>query len=91
MRRFALLYPEEVTSIVLVDPMRCDEWPPLDPTKQAMLKAARAEKRVTSGPGQSALAGDALRKARLVTLGNSKVLQFVPRRILMMCALTRWS
>jgi pimeloyl-ACP methyl ester carboxylesterase len=37
MRRFALLYPEEVTSIVLVDPMRCDEWPPLDPTKQAML------------------------------------------------------
>jgi pimeloyl-ACP methyl ester carboxylesterase len=37
MRRFALLYPEEVSSIVLVDPMRCDEWPPLDPTKQAML------------------------------------------------------
>ena len=37
MRRFALLYPEEVSSIVLVDPMRCEEWPPLDPTKQAML------------------------------------------------------
>jgi pimeloyl-ACP methyl ester carboxylesterase len=37
MRRFALLYPEEVSSVVLVDPMRCDEWPPLDPTKQAML------------------------------------------------------
>ena len=36
-RRFALLYPEEVSSVVLVDPMRCDEWPPLDPTKQAML------------------------------------------------------
>jgi pimeloyl-ACP methyl ester carboxylesterase len=36
-RRFALLYPKEVSSIVLVDPMRCDEWPPLDPTKQAML------------------------------------------------------
>ncbi len=35
MRRFALLYPEEVTSIVLVDPMRCEEWPPLDPAKQA--------------------------------------------------------
>ena len=28
MRRFALLYPEEVTSVVLVDPMRCEEWPP---------------------------------------------------------------
>jgi len=37
MRRFALLYPQEVSSIVLVDPMRCDEWPPLDPAKQAML------------------------------------------------------
>jgi pimeloyl-ACP methyl ester carboxylesterase len=37
MRRFALSYPEEVTSIILVDPMRCEEWPPLDPTKQAML------------------------------------------------------
>lgn len=37
MRRFALMYPEEVTSIMLVDPMRCEEWPPLDPTKQAML------------------------------------------------------
>lgn len=35
MRRFALLYPDEVTSIVLVDPMRCDEWPPLNPAKQA--------------------------------------------------------
>ncbi|HVC47814.1 MAG TPA: alpha/beta hydrolase [Terracidiphilus sp.] len=37
MRRFALLYPQEVTSIMLVDPMRCEEWPPLDPTKQASL------------------------------------------------------
>src|ERR1039457_1985270 len=37
MRKFALLYPDEVTSIILVDPMRCEEWPPLDPTKQAFL------------------------------------------------------
>jgi pimeloyl-ACP methyl ester carboxylesterase len=37
MRKFALLYPEEVSSIILVDPMRCEEWPPLDPTKQAVL------------------------------------------------------
>jgi pimeloyl-ACP methyl ester carboxylesterase len=37
MRRFAVLYPEEVTSIVLVDPMRCEEWPPLDPAKQALI------------------------------------------------------
>lgn len=37
MRRFALLYPEEVSSVILVDPMRCEEWPPLDPAKQATL------------------------------------------------------
>jgi pimeloyl-ACP methyl ester carboxylesterase len=37
MRRFAHLYPEEVVSVVLVDPMRCEEWPPLDPAKQATL------------------------------------------------------
>jgi pimeloyl-ACP methyl ester carboxylesterase len=37
MRRFALLYPDEVAGVLLVDPMRCEEWPPLDPTKQAQL------------------------------------------------------
>lgn len=37
MRRFAQLYPDEVTSIVLVDPMRCEEWPPLNPARQAEL------------------------------------------------------
>jgi pimeloyl-ACP methyl ester carboxylesterase len=34
-RRFALLYPEEVTSILLVDPMRCEEWPPMNPKRQS--------------------------------------------------------
>jgi len=37
MRRFALLYPEDVAGVVLVDPMRCEEWPPLDPVKQSTL------------------------------------------------------
>ena len=37
MRRFALLYPEDVAGILLVDPMRCEEWPPLDPSKQSQL------------------------------------------------------
>ncbi|HTY82987.1 MAG TPA: alpha/beta hydrolase [Silvibacterium sp.] len=37
MRRFALTYPEEVTSMILVDPMRCEEWPPLDATKQVLI------------------------------------------------------
>jgi pimeloyl-ACP methyl ester carboxylesterase len=37
MRRFALLYPEDVQSILLVDPMRCEEWPPLDPSKQSQI------------------------------------------------------
>jgi pimeloyl-ACP methyl ester carboxylesterase len=35
MRRFALNYPEEVISVVLVDPMRCEEWPPLNPGRQS--------------------------------------------------------
>jgi pimeloyl-ACP methyl ester carboxylesterase len=37
MRRYALLYPDEVASAVLIDPMRCEEWPPLDPSKQSQL------------------------------------------------------
>ena len=37
MRRFALLYPEEVAGLVLVDPMRCEEWPPLNPNRQSQL------------------------------------------------------
>ncbi len=41
MRRFALLYPEEVAGMVLVDPMRCEEWPPLNPGKQSQLDLGR--------------------------------------------------
>jgi pimeloyl-ACP methyl ester carboxylesterase len=41
MRRFALNYPEEVSSVVLVDPMRCEEWPPLDPSKQCEIDRGR--------------------------------------------------
>jgi pimeloyl-ACP methyl ester carboxylesterase len=37
MRRFALMYPSEVASVVLVDPMRCEEWPPMDPSKQSQI------------------------------------------------------
>jgi len=37
MRRFALMYPEEVAGVVLVDPMRCEEWPPVNAAKQAVL------------------------------------------------------
>lgn len=35
MRRYALLFPEDVAGVVLVDPMRCEEWPPLNPGKQS--------------------------------------------------------
>jgi pimeloyl-ACP methyl ester carboxylesterase len=41
MRRYALLYPEDVAGMVLVDPMRCEEWPPLDPSKQSQLDLGR--------------------------------------------------
>ncbi|MGA3161634.1 MAG: alpha/beta hydrolase [Terracidiphilus sp.] len=41
MRRFALDHPEEVAGILLVDPMRIEEWPPLDPSKQSELNRGR--------------------------------------------------
>jgi pimeloyl-ACP methyl ester carboxylesterase len=41
MRRFALLYPDDVVGVVLIDPMRCEEWPPLDPSKQSQLDLGR--------------------------------------------------
>jgi pimeloyl-ACP methyl ester carboxylesterase len=34
MRRYALTYPEDVAGVVLVDPMRCEEWPPMNPARQ---------------------------------------------------------
>jgi pimeloyl-ACP methyl ester carboxylesterase len=37
MRRYALLFPREVAGVVLVDPMRCEEWPPLNPSRQSHL------------------------------------------------------
>ena len=41
MRRFALLFPEEVAGVILVDPMRCAEWPPLNPGKQSEIRRGR--------------------------------------------------
>ena len=41
MRRYALLYPEDVAGVLLVDPMRCEEWPPMDPSKQSNLDRGR--------------------------------------------------
>jgi len=37
MRRFALEHPDEVSGLVMIDPMRCEEWPPLNPEKQAQV------------------------------------------------------
>jgi pimeloyl-ACP methyl ester carboxylesterase len=37
MRRYALDYPADVSGVVLVDPMRCEEWPPLDTAKQGQI------------------------------------------------------
>jgi pimeloyl-ACP methyl ester carboxylesterase len=37
MRRYALLFPEDVAGVVLIDPMRCEEWPPINPGKQSEL------------------------------------------------------
>jgi pimeloyl-ACP methyl ester carboxylesterase len=40
-RRYALLFPDEVAGVVLVDPMRCEEWPPLDPSKLQHLELGK--------------------------------------------------
>ena len=36
-RRYALLYPDEVAALVLIDPMRCEEYPPFNPGMRANL------------------------------------------------------
>jgi pimeloyl-ACP methyl ester carboxylesterase len=41
MRRYAQLFPQEVAGVVLIDPMRCEEWPPLDPSKQSQIDLGR--------------------------------------------------
>ena len=38
MRRFALDYPEEVVGVVLVDPMRTEEWPPVNEGQRALVE-----------------------------------------------------
>jgi pimeloyl-ACP methyl ester carboxylesterase len=41
MRRYALSFPEDVAGVVLVDPMRCDEWPPENPGRQTEVDRAK--------------------------------------------------
>lgn len=48
MRRYALDYPQGVAGLVLLDPMRCEEWPPLDPAKQSELERGRKLIRLAS-------------------------------------------
>jgi pimeloyl-ACP methyl ester carboxylesterase len=48
MRRYALAYPQDVAGLVLVDPMRCEEWPPLDPAKQREIERGRKLIRIAS-------------------------------------------
>jgi pimeloyl-ACP methyl ester carboxylesterase len=37
-RRYAVLYPGEVAGVVLVDPMRTEEWPPVNEEQRALLE-----------------------------------------------------
>jgi len=37
-RRYAALYPGEVAGVVLVDPMRAEEWPPLNEIQRPLLE-----------------------------------------------------
>jgi pimeloyl-ACP methyl ester carboxylesterase len=36
-QRYAAEYPEDVLGVILVDPMRVEEWPPVNETQRAML------------------------------------------------------
>lgn len=60
MRRFALTHPEKVAGILLVDPMRCEEWPPLNPAKESELKRGRRLIRMASPLARFGLARLAL-------------------------------
>jgi pimeloyl-ACP methyl ester carboxylesterase len=37
-RRYAAMYPGEVVGVVLVDPMRTEEWPPVNESQRALLE-----------------------------------------------------
>jgi pimeloyl-ACP methyl ester carboxylesterase len=37
-RRFAVLYPADVAGVVLVDPMRIEEWPPVNESQRPLLE-----------------------------------------------------
>lgn len=37
-RRYAAMYPEDVAGVVLVDPMRTEEWPPVNESQRALLE-----------------------------------------------------
>lgn len=63
MRRYALLYPEDVVGVVLVDPMRCEEWPPLDPAKQSEIERGKRLIRYASPIVHCGLARLAVRSA----------------------------
>jgi pimeloyl-ACP methyl ester carboxylesterase len=54
MRRFALLYPEEVAGVVLVDPMRCEEWPPLNPSPAIATRSGQAPHPLRASGGHAA-------------------------------------
>ena len=56
MRQFALAYPDEVAALILVDPMRCEEWPPLAPARQATLDRGSRMTRYAAGAARIGLA-----------------------------------
>ena len=68
MRRYALLYPDEAIGVVLVDPMRCEEWPPLDPSKQSEIDLSRRLFRVAIPVARFGIA----RLAATTLLGRSR-------------------
>jgi len=73
-RRYALNYPDEVAGVVLVDPMRTHEWPPVNAPRQATLEKAQ---RLTKIGVPIARLGMARLAVRSHLCGSAKVSGFL--------------
>jgi len=76
MQRFALDYPDEVAGVVLVDPMRTHEWPPVDPRQHGLVERA---KRLTRAGQTLARIGMARLTARSHLCRSQRLSRFLVR------------
>lgn len=76
MRRFALEHPEEISGVVLIDPMRTEEWPPLNEAASPDLVRARE---MTRHAARIAKFGVARLAARSLLCRSGKIARWLER------------